>query len=224
MKDSRLPLRLGAEILGAALGGLLGLLPGWYELVIIGSIVGFFAGYSAVGIKKEPTASPPPQSLTVQALGAVPWGLFFPVMPILEVLVFLSPAWGTLLILRERSRTRRNGFLRGALVRLAVVVSIVVAAAWAPVKCLDEEVGPLPSTATLQNLARQYELFHALVHVESGLNPTLTFPRTRMTRREMLQSIKEQTGLKWKIFVCGNGVTILWGMHPVSLILEPGPP
>jgi hypothetical protein len=40
----------------------------------------------------------------------------------------------------------------------------------------------------------------------------------------VLQSIKEQTGLKWKILGCGNGVTILWGMHPLSVILETGYP
>jgi hypothetical protein len=223
MKDSRLIPRIVAEIVGTGIGSLPGWLAGCYELALVGSVIGFFIGYSIVGEKIE-LSPPPPQSLAVQALGAVPWGLFFSVMPFMEVLFLLSPAWGTLLILRERARAKRNGFLRGALVRLAVVIAIVAAAVWAPVKDLDQTVGPLPPAITLQDLSRQYEVFHAYPHIPPGFNPTLSFPRKRMTRREVLQSVKEQTGLKWTIVFCGNDVTFLGGAYPMSVMLAPGVP
>ena len=71
---------------------------------------------------QEPT---PKKGITVgglawQASGAVLWGVFFSIAPVVEVLYFGAIVWLPLFILRERHRSKRYGFLVGFVVRVAV--------------------------------------------------------------------------------------------------------
>lgn len=219
--------RILGGLAGAACGALLGSMTVGSSVIVIGALVGYFAGRSMAGAGADPApaAGRPMRRLAVQALGAVPWGVFIVTAPIVEVLILLSPLWIVLLTLRERARARRYGFWPGAVVRLAVVLLIIGAAAGAPVKYLDEEIdAALPGRMTLSEM-EQYG--HGVPALHDGRrtwprdDPEIAIPAGRLTVRELLQLIERQAGLKAKVACCGNGATILGGAYPIYITLEP---
>lgn len=135
----------------------------------------------------------PAQHLLRQAAGALAWGIFFAVVPIMLLFVGVL-VWIPVLIWREIVRSHRYGFFPGVLVRLGVVVATVSIAALLPVKYGDRRVRALPrADVTLGELAAAHVLWPIRDEHQKTLRVTL--PSTTPTRREVMAAIEQQTGV-----------------------------
>ena len=144
-----------------------------------------------------------------QVGGAFVWGLFIIRAPI--ILVFLTALiWVPIFVWREKIRTRHYGFLPGAVYRYALIVLIVVLAAFAPVKFEDKKVGPLknanPSLGELVEAKAIYSPRYK-EHEEMRITLPSLFPRNR----DIMTAITQQTGFKADVFHCGDVANILFG-------------
>ena len=156
--------------------------------------------------------------LAIQAGGAICWGVFFSVMPIVEVLTFGVIIWLPVLILFERKRAERYGFLQGAVMRGAIVALIVFAASRAPLKYEDREIGPLSnSEMTLASLGQEMRSHGwRLDAPESQSHQMIYLPAGPLTMRQLMQSIEGGTELEAFIPYCANDMSVLWGAYPIS--------
>jgi hypothetical protein len=158
-----------------------------------------------------------PLTLLVAILGAEAWGLFFATAPILDVLFCGAPVWMPLFIWREWRRSRRDGFLPGIVVRAATIGGVLAIASVAPVKYLDQRVGPFPAKAiTLGQLSPMLPPTTRLSIPEPYSDRTVVLPPTRLRLSEFIDVIERQTGLRHHIGYCGNSMSILWGGHPIG--------
>jgi hypothetical protein len=144
-----------------------------------------------------------------QTAGGLGWAIFFILAP-MEVLLLGAIVWLPLLVWRERVRANRHGFLPGALCRFGIVAVVVITAVLLPTKHEDQRIGPLPHPdLTLGELTATgaidpvFNQQHEVVRV--------SLPSRTPTRREVINAIQQQTGLKASIFHCGSGATILFG-------------
>ncbi|EEF58216.1 hypothetical protein [Pedosphaera parvula] len=162
----------------------------------------------------------PKQYLWKQSLGAILWGLCFVLAPF-EIPVYGAILWLPALIWLERLRTKRYGFWPGALCRFAVVLSIVVIAAKAPLKREDHHVGPLPNKqVTFAELVAAQIIYPPFGSNHYSLK--ITLPSTNPTVREVMHAITQQTGMRASIFHCASGATILHGSGGGSIrVSEP---
>jgi len=158
-------------------------------------------------------------SYSLQAMGALVWCLFFILSP-MEVLLLGSVVWIPLLIWREKLRSRRHGFLPGAILRGMLVLSVVVAAALAPVKYVDRRILQLPrGQLTLGQLTTALEEQAVLLRFPNQhANRSVRLPGGSSKVRELIDLIEDQTGLRHRIKYCGNGSTVLWGGVPMGRI------
>ncbi len=70
----------------------------------------------------------------MQGSGALAWGVFFSVAPVVEVLYLGAILWIPLLAWREHARAKKYGFWPGFLLRLAVFAGVITLALLLPVK------------------------------------------------------------------------------------------
>lgn len=144
-----------------------------------------------------------------QAAGALPWGAFFAVAP-LGMLLPGVLIWLPLLIWRERVRSRRYGFLPGAVARLVVVAAVLFVADAAPLKLEDRRVGPLVrSKLNLGELA-DAGILRAPIDARLESIPVV-FPSANPTRRDVMRAIEEQTGFRTSHYHCGSMASVLFG-------------
>ncbi len=159
--------------------------------------------------------------LTYQAIGAIPWAIFFAVSPI-ELIFFSSPIWAMLIFDRERARTKKYGFLKGAVLRLLIFSLIISFVIWLPFKFEDQKVqlpeGSKLSLVQLRNLAftqgvglsfRPDEIEGKEIYIPDG----------KMSVREILNEIETQTGERFRIGYCGNESSFLYGSSPMGITL-----
>ena len=155
-------------------------------------------------------------------IGAVMWGAFFSVAPILEVLTPGAILWLPILVFCEWRRSRRFGFLPGAPIRLAVAGMVVIAAIFAPLKYLDRSVGPFPTSPVpiddVQAVLREHDVWIRLYPERH--DQVVALPASRVNLRDLFASIKQQTGLQYRIGYCGNGKSLLFGPHPIFITFE----
>jgi hypothetical protein len=188
----------------------------WAGLVGPAAIAGvIFSILSATA----PIETTPRARLLPQIAGAIGWGIFLSTMPIAEVLVAAFFVWIPVLAWCEWRRSKRYGFLPGAIVRAVTMMLIMVAAAYAPFKWEDQRVGPFaPEMTTLGQLeaAHRYPLW---IRVPPGhTNDAVSLPTTPVRLRYLLSVMEKQTGLRARIGYCGNGVSLLRGAHPIGAI------
>lgn len=152
----------------------------------------------------------PRQKLLRQTAGAVAWAGFFILAP-LEILVPGALVWIPLLVWRECVRASRYGFFPGLLLRGAVIAAVVVVAACLPNKGWDRRIPPLAQAdVSLEELAAAHVIYPP--RDEKLARVRVRLPSTAPTRREVLQAITQQTGLKASPSgLCGNGASILFG-------------
>src|SRR5580692_1071802 len=94
-----------------------------------------------------------------QVGGAIVWGLFIVLAPIILV-ILTALIWIPIFIWREKVRTRHYGFLPGAIYRYALIILIVVTSAFAPVKFENKKIGPLKnSNPSLQELVEAKAIY-----------------------------------------------------------------
>lgn len=152
--------------------------------------------------------------LSVQASGAILWGVFFSIMPIVEVLVMGAVLWSPLLVWREFARSKKHGFLPGFVFRAAVIAAIVTAAVLAPVKFEDQFIvkGLPGKTVRLEELSRGMPISVPDSHKDARI----VLPSDRPTHRQAIAAIRQQTGLNYRTCRCGTGATVLWGTAPMG--------
>ena len=183
--------------------------------VILLALLGFIAVSLAVLI---PYAHTVPVQLLLQIGGALCWGAFFSVMPIMEVLVFGVVIWLPVLLYCEWHRTKRYVFLPGALLRALTILLLTGAAMYAPMKYVDQEVGPFPTPQlTLTELRDALEPQHVYLHIpETHARLSVRVPHKVLPLHVLISLIEAQTDLQHEIGYCGNGVSLLRGAHPIS--------
>ena len=121
------------------------------------------------------------------------WGAFFSVAPILEVLTPGAILWLPILV-----------FARDAL------------------KYLDRSVGPFPTSPVpiddVQAVLREHDVWIRLYPERH--DQVVALPASRVHLRDLFASIKQQTGLQYRIGYCGNGKSLLFGPHPIFITFE----
>jgi len=149
------------------------------------------------------------QNLLWQAGGAIAWGAFFVLAP-WEIVYLGAIVWIPWLIRCERLRSSRYGLMPGLLIRAAIVTSMLIGAINAPVKFLDERVGPFASsTISLDELAKEDVIRLSDEIVEKSLQ--IVLPSKSPTRREIMHSIDQQTDWRAHYDTCASGSTLLFG-------------
>ena len=148
------------------------------------------------------------RSLIWCAIVGVTLGAVFSVS-ILEALILEVPVAmvvGLLFCVPPSRRYRLGGYLPTVGFALATMAFAVAL----PMKPFDKRIASLTaSTVSIGDL----------VHLELASEPTdpewakvrITLPSKQPTRSEIVGCINEQTPLKARVFVCGNGSTLLWG-------------
>lgn len=170
-----------------------------------------------VNDSKVITGSASGWSYSLQAMGALVWSLFFILSP-MEVLVLGSVVWIPLLIWREKLRSQKHGFLPGAILRSMLVLTVVIAAALAPLKYVDRRMVQLPpGQLPLGQLTAELEEQAVLVRFpDQHTNRLVRLPGQPLNVRELMGLIENQTGLRRRIKYCGNGSTVLRGGVPMG--------
>ena len=112
-------------------------------------------------------------------------------------------------------------FSRAALLTEIIVMgAVLTAAAWAPVKIVDQRLAQefvLPKTEiTLAEMrSPDFPLYRAFFgpdeHHHPGDETIIHFPRQKLTLREFIAAVESQSKLEDDFSCCGNGWTILWG-------------
>lgn len=145
--------------------------------------------------------------------------MFLSVQPS-DLLVPGAVIWIPFLIWREVVRSRKHGFLPGFLVRAAVVVAVVFAAAsFTPAKQENRRRIALTGTqVTLEELAREARMFG---FPQEMMSRPVTLPSSRPTMREAMDAVEKQTEYRCTPGCCGNGITVLWGAHIISIRVAP---
>ena len=145
------------------------------------------------------------------ALGAVLWGVFFCVTPIYDLLVPGAVLWIPLGCWLEVRRARKDGFMPGFVLRLAIIVAMVTGAIYLPTKYEDRMIvhGLSASTVTLRELGRHAPISYA----PKDADVTISLPSSQPTLRETMRAIETQTSLRCEAGRCGNGVTFLGGAY-----------
>ena len=163
-------------------------------------------------------------SLARQAAGATLWGVFFSTQPYDGALFPLAIIWPPLLIWAELRRTRRFGFMPGALVRGVVIIAVLAAAAVAPLKYTTERIPVLgPTQATLKEVDSLHaettgrsrpRLFAAL---DDSLVATtvVRLPDRPLGRADFLAYIGEQLGCEPRVLYEGGYTSVAFGAHPM---------
>ncbi|WP_165251138.1 hypothetical protein [Paludisphaera soli] len=111
-----------------------------------------------------------------------------------------------------------------------VSILIVLAAAYAPVKSTDRLMDrrmTVPKIAmTLAELSDPFEhgldrpsLGYRLAPPEGQDGRVVRFGSLNLTVREFVEAIETQTPLRHRIFGCGNGWTILWGLDWITAVV-----
>lgn len=156
----------------------------------------------------------------LQIIGASLWGLFFSVMPILEVLTFTAIVWVPLFIYLEVRRSRKYGFLPGGIQKFAIIGLMVMAASYAPYKYVDRIIEPVASNPTEITLREASTLYQEQLAYFSFprklLEQTIVLPNSPMSLKQLIKSIEAQTGFSHDIGYCGNGSSILRGGFPIG--------
>jgi hypothetical protein len=154
-----------------------------------------------------------------QCGGAVLWGIFFSVAPLVLV-VGSSIVWLPILIWRETVRSRQHAFWPGLLARFAIVTVIVAGAIRTP-KYDDELVGPIAfKDISLRNLCQKLnEEYGVRVRTfeDSADALTLSFSTTKpMSRRAVVEVLAKQVDYTSSFAGCGTDATLLtgtWGTY-----------
>lgn len=154
----------------------------------------------------------------MQGAGALPWGAFFSVTPIFDILVPGSILWLPLLVWRERRRTAKHGFLGGFALRVAVVAVVMTAAVLFPAKHEDLlRVQALPGprvTLALLSTQRPFSCQETLPETE------IVLPSAQPTLREAIRAMEEQGKVDCRVGRCGNGMTLLWGGYIMGVAVH----
>ena len=128
--------------------------------------------------------------------------------------------WGIRCVRREPAQRTK------LLVSGAVGIVTVVAAMVAPLKQLDEAVGPFRyANVPLPRLCELlWEDHRVMVRADRGAETTVleTFASDgAISRREVLRKLARETGCELRIGYCGTGSTFLFGSHPCFTRLRP---
>ena len=164
--------------------------------------------------------------LIPQAAGAAAWGLFFSTAPYDGALLLAAIAWVPILIWAERRRTRRHGFLPGALVRIAVVGIVLLGAYLAPLTYVERRVPPLGVlSATLREVdslhaertGRAYPRLFAILNDSMVEGTVVDLPTRALPRGEFLSFIGAQLGLEHRVAYEGGFTSVAHGPHPLFI-------
>lgn len=107
-------------------------------------------------------------------------------------------------------RAARYGRYPGLVVRFVVVALVVALAVALPSKSEDQRVGPfLAREITLGKLADSDVIYRSAGEQYDGVRVLL--PSLTPTRREVIEAIQRQTGLRAYIYRDLSGATVLFG-------------
>ena len=161
-----------------------------------------------------------PRNIILRLLLAITLGLALSVIPF-EIAILLVVVMGIVALVRAR---HIHWPQTCALSCIAVLTMLICAAL--PVKQLDAKVGPLKYTnIPLQDICSRLHDDHGIVCsvlAETPRRELVSFAtHKRMSRRDVLVELAEQTGLELRISNCGTGATILFGAYPCFTSLLP---
>jgi hypothetical protein len=162
-----------------------------------------------------------PGDLSIQAFGAVIWGLFFSVAPIFEGLILGAIIWIPLLIWREKVRARMYGFSAGFFVRLAIIAAMVAGAICLPTKHEDRLIitGLPGNRVTLGELKQHTRLTCERDQESVGITLSSNEPNLR----EIIGAIESQTRLRCDVTRCGNSASFLAGASIIAVKIHEVP-
>ncbi len=137
-------------------------------------------------------------------------------------LILLFLVWGPVAMARSKSRFETRGYL----VVFAVGVVTIVVAILLPVKQLDGQVGPMDyeriSLRDLSQRLRDDWDIRIMTCEPEAANTFLTFKtEERMSRRQVLEKLADETSRDLTIGYCGTGATFLFGANPSFTTLHP---
>ena len=156
----------------------------------------------------------------IQGSGALAWGIFFSVAPVVEVLYMGAILWIPLLAWREHARAKKYGFWPGFLVRFTVFATIITVALLLPVKQQDTlRMGPFSRVEISLSDVSEHFVGRAEFPVARG-HSVVRLPSLQPTFREVVSAVERDTGLHARVGYCGTGATLLGGSYPMYVVFE----